>query len=152
MPHSLVLNWRSDNGNTADSKSEDGGSTPSAFAIFEGIMSRLQVRGRKEPRINTTEIERALARASASDTSLRSDLGLLAIPNYYNEYTYTAGDLTKVETYATSAKTAKLYTKDLTYTLGVLTSIVTTDESTSGTTTQTLSYDGSGNLTSIDIT
>ena len=125
---------------------------PHSLVLSRYSMSRLQVRGRKEPRINTTEIERALARASASDTSLRSDLGLLAIPNYYNEYTYTAGDLTKVETYATSAKTTKLYTKDLTYTLGVLTSIVTTDESTSGTTTQTLSYDGSGNLTSIDIT
>jgi len=59
----------------------------------------------------------------------------------YSELTYTTGDLTKIEVYNSSSKTTLLTTKDFTYTSGLLTQIVETDEATSGTNTTNLTYD-----------
>ena len=62
--------------------------------------------------------------------------------NSYMEMTYTGDDVTGVDYWKTSAKTTKLFTKVLTYTSGVLTSITVTDNQTSKVLTTTISYSG----------
>ncbi len=79
-----------------------------------------------------------------------ADLGEGGLTTFFQEFTYTTGDLTKIEYWDSAAKNAKYYTKDFTYTTGALTQIVITNEATSSTETKTFNYDGSGNL--IDIT
>ena len=68
----------------------------------------------------------------------------------YSELTYTTGDLTKIEVYNSSSKTTLLTTKDFTYTSGLLTQIVETDEATSGTNTTNLTYDINNILINIE--
>jgi len=76
--------------------------------------------------------------------------GVDGLSNYYNEFTYTGTDLTKIETYSDSTKTTKLFTKNLTYTVGVLTKIESINETTLVTETKDFAYDGSGNLINIE--
>ena len=77
------------------------------------------------------------------------ELETQGLANYYNEFTYSNGNLMKIETYNSAAKTTKRYTKNFTYTDGALTQISTTNETTNTTTIKTLAYDQGGNLTSV---
>ena len=74
---------------------------------------------------------------------------VLDFDSIFKEFTYTTGQLTKVETYTDNTKAVKLETKDLTYTAGVLTQSVFTDELSGNTETKSFVYDGSGNLINI---
>ena len=86
---------------------------------------------------------------SYDDLTNKPEATELDLEQFYSELTYTNGDLTKIEYYNSSAKTTKYYTKTLTYTSGALSSVVLYDDvNTANVWTKTLSYDGSGNLTS----
>ena len=69
--------------------------------------------------------------------------------DYYKEFTYLNGSLSKIETYSDNTKATKLFTKDLTFSSGVLIQISETNETTSTTDTKNFVYDGSGNLINI---
>ena len=76
--------------------------------------------------------------------------GVDGLSSYYNVFTYTTGELTKIETYEDSTLNVKLFTKDFTYTLGNLTKLEFTNETTSTTITKDFTYDSSGNLVNIN--
>tara|TARA_R110002072_G_scaffold108617_1_gene235501 strand:+ start:1397 stop:2278 length:882 start_codon:yes stop_codon:yes gene_type:complete len=78
-----------------------------------------------------------------------SALGIEGLSGYFNELTYSNGDLTKIETWADITKQVKLFTKQFTYSSGRLTQISLTNETTSSVTNKTLSYDAQDNLISI---
>lgn len=78
-----------------------------------------------------------------------SALGIEGLSGYFNELTYSNGDLTKIETWADITKQVKLFTKQFTYSSGKLTQISLTNETTSSVTNKTLSYDAQDNLISI---
>jgi len=80
-----------------------------------------------------------------------TDLGLRGLASYYDELTYAAGLLAKIETYVDSSKATKLFTKTFIYSGGVLTSITILRIFTNLTTTKTLNYDASGNLINITL-
>ena len=68
----------------------------------------------------------------------------------YSEITYdSSGNVSSISTWVDNTKTTLIKVKTLTYTSGSLTGIVVTDGSNTKL-TQTLSYDSSGNLESID--
>tara|TARA_R110000744_G_C19319150_1_gene557422 strand:- start:664 stop:1560 length:897 start_codon:yes stop_codon:yes gene_type:complete len=69
--------------------------------------------------------------------------------DYYKEFTYLNGSLSKIETYSDNTKATKLFTKDLTFSSGVLIQISETNETASTTDTKNFVYDGSGNLINI---
>lgn len=63
--------------------------------------------------------------------------------------TYTLGDLTKLEVWVDITQAIKLFTRTLTYDgSGDLTSVVTFDETDGVTLTTTLTYDGNGDFDS----
>jgi hypothetical protein len=65
----------------------------------------------------------------------------LSILVYYTEYIYTETKLSKIEIYSDNGKLTKLFTKDITYTDGVLTQTVLTRESDSQTMTTVYAYE-----------
>lgn len=71
------------------------------------------------------------------------------LSQFYQEFTYTSGDLTKIEYWDSSSKNTKYFTKDFTYTSGSLTQLVLTNNSNNATETKTFSYNGNGDLTNI---
>lgn len=74
----------------------------------------------------------------------------LAGDDNYSEITYdSSGNVSSISTWVDSNKTTLIKVKTLTYTSGSLTGIVVTDGSNTKL-TQTLAYDSSGNLESID--
>lgn len=64
----------------------------------------------------------------------------------YSEFTYEQRNLTQVDVWETPAKLTKLFTRVLTYTQQNLTQVVTTDEITETTLTQTFTYTISNDL------
>lgn len=68
----------------------------------------------------------------------------------YSEMTYGGGNLTLVETWTDSGKGTKLGSKAFTYQSGQLVTVVEKDGSDTTTLTKTLTYDGDGNLDSIE--
>ena len=75
----------------------------------------------------------------------------LAGDDNYSEITYdSSGNVSSISTWVDSNKTTLIKVKTLTYTSGSLTGIVVTDGSSNTKLTQTLAYDSSGNLESID--
>ena len=75
--------------------------------------------------------------------------GINDLTEYYDELIYVTGLLTTIETYEDNSKAVKLFTKSLTYSVGVLTQISLLNISTNITETKTLSYDIDGNLINI---
>ena len=72
--------------------------------------------------------------------------------NYYHEVNYTTGDdVSAIWVYATSAKTAHLYSRSFTYdSAGNLTQILTTDQQNAGVSlTKTITYTGSGDIATV---
>lgn len=78
-----------------------------------------------------------------------SSLGVEGLSSYFNELTYSNGDLTKIETWEDITKQTKLFTKNFTYSSGKLTQISLTNETTNSVENKTLSYDAQDNLLSI---
>lgn len=76
--------------------------------------------------------------------------GVDGLGAFYNEFTYLNGNLTKIETYDDNIKTNKLFTKTLTYTSGVLTSLSIFDETTAQTITKNINYNSSNQVISIE--
>lgn len=62
--------------------------------------------------------------------------------NSYMEYVITGDDITQVNYWTDQTKVIKLFTKDITYTLGNATQLITTDEITSKTLTVDIAYSG----------
>lgn len=74
----------------------------------------------------------------------------LAGSDNYSEITYdSSGNVSSISTWVDDTKTTLIKVKTLTYTSGSLTGIVVTDGSNTKL-TQTLAYDSSGNLESIE--
>lgn len=74
----------------------------------------------------------------------------LAGDDNYSEITYdSSGNVSSISTWVDNTKTTLIKVKTLTYTSGSLTGIVVTDGSITKL-TQTLAYDSSGNLESIE--
>lgn len=71
------------------------------------------------------------------------------LADFYQEFIYVNGDLTKIIYWDSVNKMTKRFTKDLTYTLGSLTQIVITENENNTTQTKTLIYDLTGNLINI---
>lgn len=67
----------------------------------------------------------------------------------YTESTFTSGVLTAMTTWTSSLKTTLVGSKAFTYTNGLLTSIVESDENGAVHLTKTITYDSSGNLESV---
>jgi hypothetical protein len=78
-----------------------------------------------------------------------ADLNENGLSTFYQEFTYTNGDLTKIEYWDSSSKNTKYFTKDFTYTSGSLTQLVLTNNSNNDTETKSFSYDANGNLINI---
>jgi len=60
----------------------------------------------------------------------------------YKELTYSGDNITRVDVWSTPGKTTKLFTKIITYTNNIISTITLTDEQTSNTLTKTLTYVG----------
>lgn len=70
--------------------------------------------------------------------------------NSYMEYTTdVSGNINQVNYWADAGKAKKLFTKDITYSGSDPTIVQTLDEQSKKVLTQTISYDGSGNITSV---
>jgi len=82
-------------------------------------------------------------------SKLKSKLGINGLSVNYNELIYTAGLLTKKETYVDNSRTDKLFTKNFTYTSNKLTQVTLLNIETNVTVTKTLNYDANGNLINI---
>lgn len=69
--------------------------------------------------------------------------------NSYMEYTESSGNITQVNYWSGADKSKKLFTKDITYSGSNPTIVRTKDEISGAILIQTISYDGSGNITNV---
>ena len=70
---------------------------------------------------------------------------------YYKTLDYSGGLLSAINLWETSATSSLVFDKVLTYTSGLLSSFITTRYSDMATLTKNFVYDGSGNLTDINV-
>ena len=122
----------------------------SGFTSFDGEYSSLS----NTPTLfdgdyNTLSNKPALFDGDYDSLSNSPELAAKGLSAFYSEFTYSGGNLTKIEYWNSASKTTKRYTQDLTYSAGSLSQTTLTNETTSTASTKTLSYDGSGNLINI---
>ena len=82
-------------------------------------------------------------------SSLSSRVSALELEDSYSETTYIDGVVSQIRTWSTSSKSNLLQTKAFTYTDGKLTQVLVKDGSDVTILTQTIAYDGDGNVSSI---
>lgn len=82
-------------------------------------------------------------------TKVGEELKALTPTDSYSETTFTNGLLSGLTFWSNSSKSTKLSSKVFSYTSGNLTSVVEKDGSNVTTLTQTIAYDGDGNVSSI---
>jgi len=75
-----------------------------------------------------------------------------AYDTMYTEMVYTSGDLTQINIWEDNSKTTKLFTRDISYTTGNVTQVLTTDELTSETLTKSITYTIGGDVDTITTT
>jgi hypothetical protein len=115
--------------------------------LFAGTIEGLQIKAGGSIQLPTYGAGTLVTDASGNITV--SSGGINDLTEYYDELIYVNGLLTTIETYEDNSKAVKLFTKSLTYSVGVLTQISLLNISTNITETKTLSYDIDGNLINI---
>jgi len=118
--------------------------------ILEKVSANLWTLTKSKTEIPDVSISASGKMTAAQYAALGFDMARdIAISTYTKELIYTGPDLTSINIWTDSSKTVKMYTKVLNYTLGELTSVVTTRFIDSATFTKTLTYT-LGELTQVD--
>ena len=100
--------------------------------------------------LTAVEVNEIKDAVNANANNVIEALAAESLDNYYNEFTYTGGALSKIESYESAAKISKLFTKTFSYDAeGNLTQMELTNESTATTISKTFAYDAGGNLASV---